>query len=110
MLLAVAGIVFLVFKYHNPIKQRKLKKRNNETKIESEDQKPKEEKRREETEDTWLGLIKMNPKNPLPYKKLGEYYARNNQIQYAVKTWEHALKLNPKDEALREKLKKIQIS
>jgi len=56
-----------------------------------------------ETEEYWIDLIASDLKNPEHYKRLGEWYMYNNK-EYAIKTFEHAVKLDPKDKKILKHL------
>lgn len=88
--IATAAIAFFVFKYYNPLKFFKNRK---ESKIGGL-----------KGEDFWLNLIKENPKNPYPYKKLGEWYAQNNKQREAIEVLAYAVKLDPSDGNVKKQL------
>lgn len=58
-------------------------------------------------EDFWLKRIKKNPNNANHYKKLGEWYAENNNKEYAIQTLEYAVKLNPSNKKLITAIEKL---
>jgi len=91
IVLAVAGIGFLVLKYYKPSFGKNSAKKIGGVK----------------GEEFWLNLIKDNPKNPYPYKKLGEWYIEQGQKDFALKTFKYALKLDPKDGNLRRRLAEL---
>ncbi|MDX1608453.1 MAG: hypothetical protein R3251_04560 [Candidatus Spechtbacterales bacterium] len=90
ILLATTGIGYVVFKYYNPLD---VVRRRNNAKIGGI-----------KGEEFWLNLIKDNPKNPYPYKKLGEWYARNNQQNEAIEVLAYAVKLDPSDGNVKKQL------
>lgn len=55
-------------------------------------------------EEYWIGLIKSDSGNPTYYKRLGEWYMYNNNKDYAIKTLEYAVKLDPGDKKIRKYL------
>lgn len=102
--LSTGGIIFLVFnkltlheltldKIGNIFSHKVFKKSAEDSEVFSM-----------KTEDYWIGLIKSNPGNPVYYKRLGEWYMYNNSKDYAIKTLEYALMLDPKDKKIKKYL------
>ncbi len=91
IVLASGGIIAFVWKYYGKVIAKHIKK----------------VLRIERNEEFWIGLIEHNPQNPYPYKKLGEWYAKNGHKYYAIETLKYAAKLNPRDMEVWEKLKEL---
>lgn len=60
------------------------------------------------SEERLISLINKDPHNVEHYKKLGEWYAKNNKKEYAAKTLEYAAKLDTKNKKLKKKLAELQ--
>jgi predicted Zn-dependent protease len=60
-----------------------------------------------DSEDFWIRLISSDPENAHLYKKLGEYYLRNNQRKNAHETFQYAARLAPADVAIQKHLEQL---
>lgn len=61
----------------------------------------------EKGEQFWIEVIKSDPQNPHPYKKLGEWYLENNKDKFAIETFEYAARLDPDDAQIKEYLQNL---
>ena len=91
IVVALAGISYVVLKYYKPNFGKKNAKIGGL-----------------KGEEFWLNLIQDNPKNPYPYKKLGEWYVENKQKADAAEVLRHALKLDPKDGNIKRRLAELE--
>lgn len=60
-------------------------------------------------EEFWLGILRQNPKNPHPYKRLGEIYMQQGLYEEAEAVFAYALKHNAKDLELTSWIKNIKV-
>lgn len=121
IVLSTGGIIFLVFnkltlrelildKVRNIFNKKVLKKRIKAGKVFFTKTSARHSPVRpagdldEQGEEYWVSLIKSDPGNPAYYKELGEWYMYNNNKDYAIKTLEYAVKLDPKDKRIRKYL------
>lgn len=60
-----------------------------------------------QNEDFWINLIKSNPQNAYPYKKLGELYEEDQKLKEAREAFRYALRLSPSDKSIQEHLRTL---
>ena len=58
-------------------------------------------------EQYWIDVLKQDPRSPFPYKRLGEIYAARGDYKEARATFKYALRLDPRDGELVEKLEEL---
>ncbi|MBI2462628.1 MAG: hypothetical protein HYV65_00040 [Candidatus Spechtbacteria bacterium] len=60
-----------------------------------------------EEEEFWLSVLRQNPHNPHPYKKLGEIYMNRGEYHEAKAAFVYVLKRNPDDQETMKWLENI---
>lgn len=56
---------------------------------------------------SWKEANRLNPRNPEPYKRMGEYYAVRGDGELAISEWHNALEILPNDMKMRSQMAEL---